>query len=108
MNFAKILKSLSKEKGVSQIQLAKAFNTTQQTVSRWLNGINEPDFETLIRLADYFDCSTDYLLGKEDDYGVLNSGKPTLNDKQTELLASFDLLTKDDQNKVLGYVKALL
>ncbi|MBQ3234635.1 MAG: helix-turn-helix transcriptional regulator [Clostridia bacterium] len=107
MNFSKVLKMLMREKGVSQATLANVFNTTQQTISRWLNQINEPDIKTIVGLAEYFDCSVDFLLGRENDYGVLNSGKPKFNDKQTELLSSFNLLPDDEQNKVLGYIKAL-
>lgn len=105
--FSNKLKSLVIDKGVSQETLAKIFNTTQQTISRWLNGVNEPDYETLIKLADFFNCSTDYLLGKENDYGVKTFNKSNLTDTELNLVATFNLLSKDDQNKVLGFIKAL-
>lgn len=55
--------------GKKQIDIAKACNTTQETVSRWESGIQEPKISYLIMLAKYFDVTTDYLLGIEDESG---------------------------------------
>jgi transcriptional regulator with XRE-family HTH domain len=55
---------LRKEKRLSQADLAQIFNVAQNTVSNWENGEREPDNITLVRLAEYFGVSTDYLLGK--------------------------------------------
>ena len=107
IKFSSILKNLLQERGITQEALAKEFYTTQQTVSRWLNGINEPDFTTLNKLADYLGCSVDYLLGREDDYGIVNSKTNNLTKTQLNLLSSFDILSTDDQNKVLGFIKGL-
>ena len=104
--FSSRLKSLLTDKGITQSTLAKSLFTTQQTVSRWLNGINEPDYATLIKIADNLECSLDYLLGREDECDSLTS---TLNltSNQNQLLSSFNLLSQEDQNKVIGFVKAL-
>lgn len=59
------LKELRTERCLSQTELAKKIETTQRNLSNWENGINEPDFETLIRIADVFQVTTDYLLGLE-------------------------------------------
>ena len=107
LKFSYVLKNLLQEKGITQETLAKEFFTTQQTVSRWLNGINEPDFTTLNKLADYLGCSVDYLLGREDDYGIINNSTNNLTKMQLDLLSSFDILSTDDQNKVLGFIKGL-
>ncbi len=61
------LKQLRKEKGVSQIRLAMDLNLSQNTISRYETGVREADYETLIKLADYFGVSVDYLLGRTDD-----------------------------------------
>ena len=49
-------------KGLNQPELAKILNVTKQTVSNWENGNRIPDTITLVKLADYFNVTTDYLL----------------------------------------------
>ena len=58
------LKKLRKEKGVSQLKLALDLNMNQNTISRYENMEREADYETLIKFADYFGVSLDYLLGR--------------------------------------------
>ena len=58
------LKELREEKGISQIKLAMDLNMNQNTISRYETMEHEADYETLIRFADYFDVSLDYLLGR--------------------------------------------
>ncbi len=60
------LKVLRKEHSLSQIEFAEAINSAQTTVSQWERGTREPDIETITRIANFFDVSTDYLLGKSD------------------------------------------
>ena len=59
------LKRLREEKGISQEQLAAVCNVKQNTVSRWESGTIQPDFDMLILLADFFEVTTDELLGRE-------------------------------------------
>ena len=61
------LKDLRKELGISQLKLALDLNMNQNTISRYENMEREADYETLIRFADYFDVSVDYLLGRTDN-----------------------------------------
>ena len=60
------LKSLRKEKNISQLKLAIDLNMNQNSISRYENGEREADYNTLIKFADYFDVSLDYLLGRSD------------------------------------------
>ena len=60
------LKKLRKEKGISQLKLAMDLNMTQNTISRYETGEREPGINELIKIADYFDVSVDYLLGRKD------------------------------------------
>lgn len=64
------LKELRKERHISQVRLAMDLAVNQNTISRYENGINEPDLKTLIVIADYFDVSVDYLLGRTDNRRV--------------------------------------
>ena len=61
------LKILRKKRRISQLKLAMDLNTNQNSISRYENGEREADYETLIRFADYFNVSIDYLLERTDN-----------------------------------------
>ena len=60
------LKSLRSSKGITQAELAKQLDVTQQAVGRWEKSITTPDYLTLSKIASYFNVTTDYLLGLSD------------------------------------------
>lgn len=64
--FAKRLRELRTESGLSMKQLAKKLNTTDAAISNWENEINEPKISYLLEIAKFFNVSCDYLLGLED------------------------------------------
>ena len=61
------LKELRKGRGISQLKLAMDLSMNQNSISRYENGEREADYNTLIRLADYFQVSIDYLLERTDN-----------------------------------------
>ena len=61
------LKEIRKKKKISQQRLAIDLNMNQNTISRYENMERQADYETLVRFADYFDVSLDYLLGRTND-----------------------------------------
>ncbi len=61
------LKELRIKKCVSQLKLAMDLDMNQNSISRYENGKREADYATLIKLADYFDVSIDYLLERTDN-----------------------------------------
>ena len=58
------IKMLRIQKGLNQVELAKALSVTKQCVSNWENDNVLPSVEMLIKIADYFGETTDYLLGR--------------------------------------------
>lgn len=66
MLFAERLKELRQERNLSQTALAQIIGVSQKAIDYWERGINEPKATYIIRLADYFDISSDYLLGREN------------------------------------------
>jgi transcriptional regulator with XRE-family HTH domain len=60
------LKELRKKKRISQLKLALDLNMNQNTISRYENMERQADYTTLIKFADYFGVSLDYLLGRTD------------------------------------------
>ncbi|MBO5106731.1 MAG: helix-turn-helix transcriptional regulator [Clostridia bacterium] len=61
------LKQLRKAKGISQLNLAMHLNTNQNTMSRYETGEREPAINELIKIADFFNVSVDYLLERTDN-----------------------------------------
>lgn len=61
------LKQLRKAKGISQLNLAMHLNTNQNTISRYETGEREPAINELIKIADFFNVSVDYLLERTDN-----------------------------------------
>lgn len=77
MKLGELLAKLRKERGILQKELANYLNVTVATISNYEKGVHAPDYETLIKLADFFDISTDYLLQRTD----YRSSISTLNER---------------------------
>ena len=65
------LKEIRKSKGISQLKLAMDLNTNQNTISRYETGEREPGINELIKIADYFNVSIDYLLERTNNPKLL-------------------------------------
>jgi len=68
--FSTILRSLMTENNTTQDALAAVTRKTRQTISQYVNGISEPGYDTLIKIADYYNVSVDYILGRTQDRRV--------------------------------------
>lgn len=60
------IKELRKAKRVSQVEMASALGLTKQCVSNWENDNIQPSIEMLVKIADYFGVTTDYLLCRSE------------------------------------------
>ena len=65
--FGKFVAQLRKEKGLKQKELAEYLNIKQNTYSQYENGKREIPLATLCKLADYYNTSIDYLIGRTDN-----------------------------------------
>ena len=65
--FCSRLRALREGRGEQQKDLALEFNVSKQKYSTWETGTREPNMAAIVALADYFDVSTDYLLGRVDE-----------------------------------------
>lgn len=104
--FANILKTLRIENKLSQEELAKKIGSNQRQISKWENGIIEPNINQLKAIADEFQISTDYLIGRSDDSGIINTNA-NLAPMENDVLTLFRKLSKQDQFKALGFLQAL-
>lgn len=61
------LKALREKRGISQLKLAMDLDMNQNSISRYETGAREADYKSLIKFADYFDVSIDYILERTDN-----------------------------------------
>ncbi len=96
------LRELRSAKGISQQVIADLLHVSQQSITNYESGKNEPDIQALCELADYFETSVDYLIGHTDIQGKIEPRNPyDLNAQESDLIDRFRLLSKD-QRKAIG------
>lgn len=94
------LNELRKKRNLSQAKLAKELGLVRSTICQYEKGNRQPDQETLIKIADFFNVSVDYLLGRTDienptftdeerALGVIDNASIVLSDKDRELIHLF-------------------
>lgn len=98
-----LLKQLRKEKGLLQKTVAQHLGVDRTTYVKYENGKSEPDFETLQKLAAFFEVTIDYLItGKE-------KAAPKTDDGLTEeFVMLYSLLDHETQKVVLAQIKGIL
>ena len=86
----KNLKALRIKNGISQQALAEKLGISQQSVNKYENHKIEPDISTLVAMADYFDVTVDYLIGRttEDGKRLSKSDADELTEKYMLLKTS--------------------
>ena len=65
--FGERIRKLREEAGFNQPQFAQLLNVKTATINRYENDVREPEYATLIQIADFFNVSTDYLLGRTEN-----------------------------------------
>ena len=103
------LRELRKLRSLTQKEVAQAINVSAQSYGYYENWINKPDPETLIKLADFFEVSVDYLIGRSDELGFVNvvtNGAELTKDEKT-LLDCFNKLGVFERDAILIQIKAL-
>ena len=107
-NLRKILDS----KRISTIKLAMNANVSDSTINAYLkngSGKKIPSLPTLISIADYLNCSIDYLLDRSDNPMINSDVNLINNDKDlNQLMQNITSLPKDKRELVIAYVQGLL
>ena len=96
-----------KTKGYTQLDMAEKLSIPANTYGNWERGHSEPSTEMLIKLANIFEVSTDYLLGRATEVDTVNI-TTDLTAQQKELLNNFEKLNAEGKARLLGYLIALL
>lgn len=102
MSTGTIIRSLRKSHRLSQTELAKAVHVSQATVTAWENGKADPSSSALNSLADYFNVTSDELLGRENK--TSNSKTADLADDETIFTYEGKQIPPED----LEYMKRIL
>lgn len=91
MNIGKQIQELRKQNNITQEELAAPLGVTAAAVSKWENGYTLPDILMLCALADFFDVTTDELLGRtaSTKEAIVVATDPTLSDKIKRAVESY-------------------
>lgn len=94
MNLGDKILEIRKKKNITQEELAAELGVTAAAVSKWENGYTLPDLFMLCALADYFNVTTDELLGrvKELKYAVIAAETPELGKKVEEMAKRYGVV----------------
>ena len=101
-------KELRVKRNITQVDLAKQIDVKQETISAYESGKALPSAEALIKIADYLNTSTDYLLGRiEDDSPLSGFNIKEMNPKTYKMLNNFIMLKDKEKDEVLWYSEAV-
>ena len=101
------LKELRKNKGVSQEQVAKDLNISMRAYQNYEYGQREPNIEMILKLAEYYDVTTDYLLGKESPSADPFENLKFTAEMEKEANEDYQKLTQQEKAVIAKIVKAL-
>lgn len=110
MEFGEFLAALRKERGLLQKEVANYLNVTVATVSNYEKGVHTPDLNTLIKLADFFNVSTDYLLHRTSYKADMNTLNRTLTAdyRVSDLLNTILEMDQHSMEALLDYYELLM
>ena len=93
-----MIKEIRKSRGLTAKELGKLVGKAESTINLYENGKREPDFETLLKMSEVLNCSTDSLLGKN----------AALTNEEEHLLLLFRQFSSDRKNAVIKLVSTFL
>lgn len=103
----RILSLMEKQK-LSQYKVAKDCALPYTAFNAWTSGKQKPSLDALIKIADYFDVSLDYLVGRKTAADTQNQSNSTNNVTTAPVLNKWEQLNKIQQEKVLSYMDAMI
>lgn len=101
------LRKIREKRNITQVKLSIDLELAQETISGYEMGRSYPSADNLIKLADYLNTSTDYLLGRTNTDKPINFSSSDLTDDEFDIIHKFRQLSKDNQLRVSGFIEAL-
>lgn len=108
MSFYETLSYLMKKRNVTAKQLSEKLKIGKNQFKYWKDNGNIPNGETLISLADYFDCSVDYLLGISDNPVRASNAPSNLSTNELTIIELFGSLSDTQQGELIGRAKMMV
>lgn len=103
------LKRLRQENQISQQNLADEIGVSQQSINQYENHDIEPDISTLIKIADFFNTSVDFIVGKSEKRWLDEQSKPfDLNPDEADLIDMYRRTNESGKRCVEIMLKTLL
>ena len=101
------LKMLRESLGISQHALACELGTSQGAIGNWESGIRQPNLDMLSKLASYFNVSTDFLLGREDEDTKKEIAALSDDDLNLEIIKLLSELSPEKQEIAVKILQTL-
>lgn len=101
------IKELRKQQNITQQQLSNYLGITQATLSGWENEKFEIDNNSLMKCADYFNVSLDYLLGRTEEKNTDKKDDITFDDFTFAMYDEAQHLTEEDKQALLQMARLL-
>ena len=99
------IKALREEKSMTQVRLSIELEVTQETISAYEIGKHYPSAKSLIRMAELFEASIDYIMGLSPVRKMLS--EKGLSEDETKLILFYRKLNKTKKEKVISYMQGL-
>ena len=94
------LREIRKSRNTTMKKLGSELGLAESTISLYESGKRQPDFETVLKLADYFGVSVDYLLGRD-------TKEPPLTDDEAFLLGAYRGFNVEGKQQAREFVTAM-
>lgn len=103
------LKELRIERNLTQSDLASFLGLNQTAIGKYERSELEPNLQNLEKIADFFECSVDYLIGRSDDFGnvTVQSSGSNLTQEEKEILRLYRSINREFQHMAIGYLRKL-
>ena len=99
---SEVIKDLRKRKKITQARLAEQLGISQQAVANWEKGLANPSTDMLKILSDYFNVSTDYLLGNDEKQPLV------FNEEELQLVSGYRELSEANRSVISRIMSAFL
>lgn len=101
------LRIIREKRNINQQKIAVELEISQESISKYENGNAFPSKEILIKLADYLNCSVDYLLGRTDNPNINKDNLSPEDEEIQNLIFRYNKLSNENKNKLEGCLLAL-
>lgn len=101
------LRKLREKKNITQTRLSVEIEVSQEIISHYEIGESKPNIDNLIKIADFFHCSTDYLLNRTDNPAMVNDIDKN-NAETSDLIYKYNSLSAENKKNLNKYLEFLI